>query len=203
MVTKIYGMYDQDDSIRYVGKTICTLEKRRGEHIGEATRGRHRNHRINWLRLCISQNYIPVIRLIEEVNGNGSFEERYWIKYYRDAGFDLVNETDGGDGQVGYRHTDEAKQKISEARKGKHLSPEHISKLREVARRGEKHHNFGKPGFMLGKPSPMLGKHRSAETRQKISEAMKGRVSPIKGKPWTEARRQSQDLRHIEVKELN
>jgi hypothetical protein len=54
----------------------------------------------------------------------------------------------------------EARAKISAARKGVKLSPEHRAKL-SLSKSGEKHPNFGK--------------HLPMETRQKISAAQKGR----------------------------
>jgi hypothetical protein len=43
---------------------------------------------------------IPRITLLEEVEGNGSKEEIAWIKFFRDGGVDLWNQTEGGDGGV-------------------------------------------------------------------------------------------------------
>ena len=50
---------------------------------------------------------------------------------------------------------------------GKHLSQEVRQKISEAMK--------GKPGTMLGKPSPWLGKHPSEEARQKMSAAKKGK----------------------------
>jgi hypothetical protein len=46
-------------------------------------------------------------------------DEIQQIAQLRAEGYKLVNRTDGGDGTSGYRHTDEAKDKVSKARKGK------------------------------------------------------------------------------------
>lgn len=70
---------------------------------------------------------------------------------------DTYNMGLGGYGCGG--HTEETKQKISEARMGVPLSEEHKQKL-STAKKGEKHFNYGK--------------NLSEETRQKMSEARMG-----------------------------
>lgn len=71
----------------------------------------------------------------------------------------------------------ETKRKISEGLKGRHLSEEHRRKLSE-AMKGENH--------------PMYGRHfqHSEATKQKMSQTRKGRPSPNKGKPMSEAAKQ-------------
>jgi len=63
------------------------------------------------------------------------------IKIYgrRDIGTGcLVNHTNGGDGNIGFKHTEEAKIKISEMQKGKKLSEETKKKMSETKRNDEK-----------------------------------------------------------------
>ena len=115
--------------------------------------------------------------------------EVWYIREYRDIiGYDLVNFTDGGEGNAfigetnpfyGKRHTKEAKQKmskkhkgkthsvskdtrekISKANKGRTFSKEHKRNLSE-SRKGEKNHRYGK--------------HLSEETKRKLSESHKGK----------------------------
>ena len=78
------------------------------------------------------------------------FQEMFYISAYRtnepEYGYNI---TSGGDGAVGIKFSDEAKKKISEANKGKHLSDEHKKKLSESKK----------------------GKHPSDEARKKMSEA--------------------------------
>lgn len=68
----------------------------------------------------------------------------------------------------GKHHSDEARKKMSKAKKGKHLSEEHKRKLSE-ATKGEKNHNYGK--------------QFSDETRKKMSESAKRRNLLKKMKP--------------------
>ena len=69
----------------------------------------------------------------------------------------------GGKGAYGYKHTEEAKQKISARAKMKRkpLTKEHIAKIVEN-KTGANNPNFGKP--------------RSAEIRRKIGEAQRGKT---------------------------
>jgi hypothetical protein len=60
--------------------------------------------------------------------------ERFWIAYFKQMGCQLTNLTDGGEGLLGYRHSDVTKAKISDANKGKSCSAETRKRLSDVAR---------------------------------------------------------------------
>lgn len=77
----------------------------------------------------------------------------------------LVNLTDGGEGTLGYHHTDEAKEKCRIAASGENNAmwgnerPDHSQKMQGegnpcYGRVGEKHPMFGKPGYWKGKNRP-------------------------------------------------
>lgn len=88
--------------------------------------------------------------------------EQYLIKYYgrRDLGTGtLVNLTDGGEGVLGHKPSEETLKKKSEAMKGFKHSEESKSKMSEVKR----------------------GKKRSEEVKSKMSEYMKGKNNPMYG----------------------
>jgi len=177
--TKIYVLCEPSGEIRYVGKTIRLLGERLRFHLYEARKG-VKNHRCNWIRSLFSKGFLPISQLIGEVEGNGSREEIAWIKYFRDEGLNLVNETDGGEGTLGCRKgighivSSETRAKLSVAEKGsrnhffgKHHSPETLAKMSMA---------------LKGRRNPLFGKHRSPETRAKLSAANKGR------RPSSEAR---------------
>lgn len=65
--------------------------------------------------------------------------------------------------------TDEQKQAKSIERKGKKVSPETYQNLLNSRKHGTEH--------------PMFGKHHTDESRKKMSDALKGRSAPNKGKP--------------------
>ena len=108
------------------------------------------------------QNF--VFEVVEEVSKKEKLIERE--QHYLDVLKPEYNICKIAGNTLGFKHSEEAKQKISASLKGeknhnfgKHRSEEARQKLSE-AQKGEKNHNFGK--------------HRSEETKQKMSEAKKG-----------------------------
>lgn len=75
--------------------------------------------------------------------------EKVFIKCYRELGKELYNLTDGGDGSLGHKHTEESRRKMSEATKGnkynlgRHPTEETRQKLSEVMK-GRRWFNNGK-----------------------------------------------------------
>jgi len=76
---------------------------------------------------------------------------------------------------IGYKHSEEAKQKIGLVHKGKIVSDETKQKQRS---------------FRLGKLSPMLNRHHSKETKQKMSLAKEGKSTWNKGISCSEETKQ-------------
>ena len=82
--------------VRYVGKTNNPDERYRN-HLNKAhNKGTHKR---NWINSLKMKDLKPVFEIIDEVDVKDWKEkEKYYIKYYSDNGFDLVNYTNGGDG---------------------------------------------------------------------------------------------------------
>lgn len=131
----------------------------------------------------------------------------------------LRNFTDGGDGVSGLRHTEDAKERMSVAKKGKPghpLKPDHIAAM--AAGRVGKKRGPRPPHVLaamhspeaiaksvaarLGRTVPVetrekisqshMGLRPSEETRQKLSDSHKGKIPWNKGKSggeWSAARR--------------
>lgn len=95
--------------------------------------------------------------------------EEVLIDYFdttnKDKGYNL---TSGGECN---EFSEETKQKISEAHKGKKMSEESKAKMSEAKK---------------GQPSWIKGKTHTEETRKKLSEANRGKPSPRKGKKTNE-----------------
>ena len=92
-------------------------------------------------------------------------EEEY-IKKYKSTdekfGFNMAD----GASLIGYKRTEETKQKISEAQKGRKMKPESIKKRSEKVKAN---------GTFSGKNNGMYGRHHTKETIEKISKANKGK----------------------------
>ena len=80
---------------------------------------RDNSYRCKWLRKNINDVKILLIEADIPNWGLAKEREKYWIKYYRDNGYKLVNTTDGGDGTNGYKFPEEIKQKIKQSNTGK------------------------------------------------------------------------------------
>jgi hypothetical protein len=115
-VASIYTLSDpRTDAVRYVGMTVYPLAKRLGGHL----KYKGKDHKSTWIRSLRSAGITPVITEIAVVSIEARVEaEQRWIAYYRAHGADLTNSTKGGVGCLGYKHTDEAKAKMSKAHKG-------------------------------------------------------------------------------------
>lgn len=102
--------------------------------------------------------------------------EIYWIGQFNSSDPKIgYNRTFGGDGGG---KTEETKQKMSAAKKGKRHSEETKRKISEAIK-GEKNPMYGK--HCSGEKHPMYGKHHSDETIQKMSASLKGRIPWNKG----------------------
>lgn len=154
---KIYKLIDPITlEIRYIGKTIQKLECRLNRHISDAKRLiENKSHKNNWIRSLLNNNLKPKIELIEEnidVNKWGEIEMMY-INKFRGLGYDLTNNSDGGEGPHGVILSEETKSKISKANKGRVVN-ESVKKYLSDLHKGKK---------------------LSKETKDKISESKKGK----------------------------
>lgn len=115
--TAIYALCEEDGSPRYVGKTVYYLHVRHKAHLRDARKARLPVHR--WLHKRVQGGHRAVIRLLEYVPAGQDWEaaERRWIAAYRADGCDLLNLTEGGEGQAGLAKSESARAAISEALK--------------------------------------------------------------------------------------
>ena len=116
---------------------------------------------------------------LEELN----VKEKVYIQLY-DSFENGYNETLGGEGKEGCCHSEETRQKISEATKGKNnpfYGKRHSNESKRkigIKSKGRKHSEEAKQKMgeaRKGENNPWYGKHLPDETRQKISESRKGK----------------------------
>ena len=137
------------DSVFYVGKGT---EKR--------IRSVHRKHNSHHTRIVnkVGKENVRVVSF-PCISEDAAFElEKVLIKAFRDAGIQLCNCTDGGEGASGYVHTDATRAKMSAANLGVRPTDETKAKL-SAAAMGNKR---------------WLGVRHTEETKAKISAAAMG-----------------------------
>jgi hypothetical protein len=111
----IYSLSDSK-GIRYIGKS-CNTVRRLKSHILEAQSPKSRGcHRIHWLRSLLASGQQPLLAVLEVCNDdNWAEREKHWIAHGKICGWELTNNTEGGDGN--FRFTDDVKKKISDKAK--------------------------------------------------------------------------------------
>lgn len=100
MEHKIYGLIDPSDpsrTIRYVGYTAKSLERRLNEHLTEARK--RKCHRHHWLMTIKDRGQRPTSVVLEVVTAdNWQERERWWIAHLTQN--NLINATSGGEGLI-------------------------------------------------------------------------------------------------------
>ena len=129
MITHIYALCDRPSLVRYVGKTTKPVARRLLKHIQNAKAG-ERTRKGNWLRAHITAGSRPHVVILETVSDVGDKEERKWIAHFKQAGNDLVNATDGGEGTPGLVFDQSHRDKISKALRGIRRSEETRERIR-------------------------------------------------------------------------
>ena len=209
---KVFGVYTHakpDGTVFYVGKGT--------ERRSRDFRMRSKPHK-NVVAQCGADKIIVEFRPCES-EATAFAEEVRLIARYRELGDWLVNITAGGEGPSGYRHSDEAREKIRAAHKkifqehpekretiaafmkqrmlGKKLSAEHRAKIKAIVKSQLEANPVRFNEFIHNR----RGKKHSSETRAKMSTSRKGRRNSAeaiaknraaqKGKPrWSLEQRQ-------------
>jgi hypothetical protein len=139
---------------------------------GKYTRSKSKKNRNNhWYNIVNCTDYKIEIMLDDLTWEEANEKEIELVAFYgrRDLNKGtLVNLTNGGDGVVGYKQSEETKKKRSESMKGKKTNEETIKKMSESRK------NLYENGYV----SPNKGKKQSEETKKKRSESLKGKKRP-------------------------
>jgi hypothetical protein len=112
-ITYIYGLYEvgKEDEIRYIGKSD-NIQKRIRDHRNDK---RMTSHKCCWIKSVINRGgEIGILPIKVVPNDKWKEYEIFFIKEYRNK-YDLVNNTDGGDGSmtnIYFKSYDECKEYI-------------------------------------------------------------------------------------------
>ena len=158
-VVCIYALIDpRTNQVRYIGKANEPSERLR-QHISSARR--QESHKARWIKELLALNLQPVLKVLEETTGDAwEALEVKWIADARRLGWPLTNYAAGGraGGRVkGWKHTEEAREKISRAVTGRRNSPESMAKIADALR----------------------GRKRPPEVAEKIAAANRARKGAI------------------------
>ncbi len=199
----IYGLKDPRDSqIKYIGKTV-DIDRRIKEH-----NQIHRNKKSkknSWITHLIRNGMQPIMEVLEECEESRWIErEKYWIRYYKELGFDLKNMTLGGESNDGYVFTQEDRLKQSESQKLRHKITPFSMETREKLSKKAKQTLNGLGNLKLGSKKsqiPIIQKTKDGEIikewkslqkasdelnieRSNISHCLRGRIKTSGGFKW-------------------
>jgi len=198
----IYGLVCPiENEIVYIGQTTIELNKRLTQHIIE-TKTKIKNKRqlskkCKWIKNLISLKLESLIKIIsielcesKNIYLELNKKEIFWISKYSN----LLNSTNGGDGNKGYKHTEECKKRMSEIKLDYFKHNESIRGEEHVLY-GTKHSEEYKKNIskklkeyyrinpkLSGELNPLYGIPRSEETKDKISKKNKGENNGMYGK---------------------
>lgn len=121
MNTFIYTIADENNNIRYVGKSNNPFIRIK-RHLTEG-KG---THKYNWLNSIIKRGFYPIVEILDEIPlDSWEIYEIYWISQFKAWGFDLINQSLGGMGPTGIKRSDNFKEKIRIRQFGSKLSESH------------------------------------------------------------------------------
>ena len=196
----IYGLTDpRTGKVRYVGYSVDP-NKRLTDHLRQARRTTS-SHRTAWLRQLFKLELRPELVILEKTTTDRAQErEIYWIQDFRVHGERLTNQSNGGEGQNGYKHSAATKAKIGASLKGRPnhgwmrgLTKETDPRVAAIARKSAKRmignqYSKGKGGrFKKGRTKytdpaiaraaeKMKGRVCSPEHRAKVAIAARKRI---------------------------
>ena len=106
-MVKIYKIFYQNNpNVVYIGKTENSLERRFSQHIYSSKKNK-KTKLYNWISKY-GYNDLKISLICEVEKDKADFAEIEEIRLYKESGFILKNQTNGGEGiRKGYKHTHE------------------------------------------------------------------------------------------------
>lgn len=173
----IYVITNTTNGKKYVGMTDAPLNVRWRRHQTAARNGKN-TYFCNAIRKYGPDVFVLEILCTCEVKDEAVRLEKEYIQIFDshnpNKGYNL---TDGGEGVWGWRHSKEAKLKMSKAKKGK-PSPYWKGRIRSEETR-RKMSLAKRRSEISGVNNSFFGKKHSEETRHKIGEARKGKTMSL------------------------
>lgn len=125
----MYALVDPTTKkVCYVGKTEQTIKDRLYRHVAAARYGRA-SEVSQWMRGLLDRELRPTVVLLEQVTlAEADQAEVDWILDFKSQGIELLNQTEGGLGSTGFKHTEESLNKVRVARAKQNFTPEMIEK---------------------------------------------------------------------------
>jgi group I intron endonuclease len=166
----IYLVTNLVNGKQYVGKTVWPLLHRWSQHRSDA-RNNYDTYLCRAIRKYGEQNFkiAPLVSDVEVESELNEFEVEY-ISVLGTKAPNGYNLTNGADGSTGYKHSEESREKIREARKHQLFTDEYRQRM-SVIKKGIPHTEEHKA--KIG--AAHKGKTLSRETRNKISVARNGK----------------------------
>ena len=170
----IYKITNKINNKCYIGQSV-NIEDRLKKHIYKLENGNHVNTYLqnSWNKYGKENFEFDILYVISDEiidqNEIKNLLDYYEIKYideynsmYNEKGYNIQSGGNSG------RHSDVTKEKLRMINIGKKASEETKKKMSE--------NNYWKGKDRSGENNPMYGEHHSEETKQKISESLKGKA---------------------------
>lgn len=165
----VYCIKNVINGKEYVGLTKRKLQSRWNQHIRDSLREGSWEYNTplgNAIKKYGKESFeIFILQECDTIDEMKKTEINFIAERKSLSKYGGYNLSEGGDGRLGYKLSDETKQKLRILNLGKKMSTESRQKMSVAAKIR-----------CLGKPSPMEGKKQTSAARTKISEAGKGRV---------------------------
>lgn len=188
----IYGLVDpRTMMVRYVGLSSNGTVRPRVHRHASALKG-DRTRKANWIRSLLAHGLDYQIVVLQESSIETlNVDEQWWILYGSASGWPLTNVKGGGGVDFGWSLSEGSKEKISAARRGRPLSPEHRAKISIGLKNSgrvpsERQRASVVARNKLGWTSEQRANHLAANTGRRLSTEQKAKISAASRARWAD-----------------